>query len=69
MIVCVCRAVSDRQILALAGQGLSSEEVMARTGAGTCCGSCRPAVTRLVMLGRPRAEGAPAEAARQRDAA
>lgn len=69
MIVCVCRAVSDRQILDLASQGLSPEQVMARTGAGTCCGTCRPTVARLVMLGRPAGAPARADVERQRDAA
>jgi len=69
MIVCVCQAISDRQILGLASQGLSPEQVMARTGAGGCCGSCRPAVTQLVLLGMPRAETARAAAECQREAA
>ncbi len=69
MIVCVCRAVSDRKILELAGQGLSPEQVMARTGAGSCCGTCRPAVARLVLLGQPRADPVVAQAERGRDAA
>lgn len=69
MIVCVCRAVSDRKILELAGQGLSAEQVMARTGAGNCCGTCRPTVDRLVLLGQPRAEPVAVQAERGRDAA
>ncbi|BDG07959.1 (2Fe-2S)-binding protein [Anaeromyxobacter paludicola] len=71
MIVCVCRAVSDRLIHELAAQGLSPEQVMARTGAGSCCGACRPTVSRLVQLARPaaHAERARPEQVRPLDAA
>jgi len=42
MIVCSCRAVSDRVIGKAIDQGASTvDEVSAATGAGTKCGSCR----------------------------
>lgn len=44
MIVCVCKAVSDRQIRAAANSGrCSSVRDLARElGVGTCCGKCLP---------------------------
>ena len=49
MIVCICRNVSERAICRLVAEGASSaDEVAARSGAGTRCGSCRAAVARLV---------------------
>ncbi len=45
MIVCCCRAVSDRAIARAIDQGASTvDEVSAATGAGTRCGSCRPQI-------------------------
>ena len=41
MIVCLCRAVSDREIRALVDQGAGSmAEVRAACGVGECCGKC-----------------------------
>ncbi len=43
MIVCVCKAVSDKSIRRMADEGLSSvREISAQTGLGTCCGVCVP---------------------------
>lgn len=43
MIVCVCKAVSDRTIRRAVGEGLSSlRELSRETGLGTCCGKCVP---------------------------
>lgn len=43
MIVCVCKAVSDRSIRRAVGEGLSSlRELSRETGLGTCCGKCVP---------------------------
>jgi bacterioferritin-associated ferredoxin len=42
MVVCVCRKVSDRQIVNLIQAGADSwEAVQLETGAGTCCGRCQ----------------------------
>ncbi|MCW1382888.1 molybdopterin-dependent oxidoreductase [Novosphingobium sp. KCTC 2891] len=48
-IVCVCHGVGTKAILAAAGAGACSvAAVGAATAAGTNCGSCRPAIARLL---------------------
>jgi len=43
MIVCVCKAVSERHIRsAVKGGALSMRDLSRRTGLGTCCGKCVP---------------------------
>ena len=43
MIVCVCKAVSDRQIRAAVRDGANSLRHLTRDlGVGTCCGKCLP---------------------------
>jgi bacterioferritin-associated ferredoxin len=43
MIVCVCKAVSDRQIRQAANCGATRVRDLARDlGVGTCCGKCLP---------------------------
>ena len=43
MIVCVCKAVSDRQIRAAVKGGAASLRDLTRDlGLGTCCGKCLP---------------------------
>jgi bacterioferritin-associated ferredoxin len=43
MIVCVCKAVSDRQIRSAVKGGASSLRDLTRDlGVGTCCGKCLP---------------------------
>jgi bacterioferritin-associated ferredoxin len=42
MLVCVCKAVSDRDVARAIADGAASVDEIARcTGAGTECGSCR----------------------------
>ena len=56
MIVCHCRAVSDRAIRASIRDGASTIDVVsAETGANTCCGGCEPTVARILEeeLGTP----------------
>ena len=49
MIVCHCKAVSDREIKrSLMGGAGSVNDVGDATGAGTKCGRCRPVVHDLV---------------------
>jgi bacterioferritin-associated ferredoxin len=49
VIVCSCRAVSDRTVAAAIASGASSvDEVAARCGAGSRCGGCWPEVERLL---------------------
>jgi len=43
MIVCVCKAVSDRHIRAAVKAGASSlRDITRELGVGTCCGKCVP---------------------------
>jgi bacterioferritin-associated ferredoxin len=50
MYVCVCRAVSDRDIRESVHQGASSlEEVKARLPVASCCGCCEQTVRELVQ--------------------
>lgn len=66
MIVCICRAVSDKHIRRAAAEGVTSlRELSRETGLGTCCGKCVPqarevlaaaqssAPVRLADLGMP----------------
>jgi len=48
-VVCVCHGIGTNQILAQAEQGaVTVAEVGRACGAGTNCGSCRPAIARLL---------------------
>jgi bacterioferritin-associated ferredoxin len=43
MIVCICKAVSDRHIRAAVEDGATRlQQVSRQTGLGTCCGKCLP---------------------------
>ncbi len=59
MIVCSCHAVSERTLRAEAAAGLSHDEVVAVTRAGTDCGHCRETVADIVA-----ARGGPCRGAR-----
>lgn len=49
MIVCVCRAVSDRQIRSSLRQGAETmSQLRAELGVTTCCGKCGPRVRELL---------------------
>ena len=49
MIVCSCRAVSDREIRRLARAGAASPRAIADAcGAGSCCGGCRLTVAAIL---------------------
>lgn len=64
MIVCICKAVSDRHIRAAVENGASRvQEISRLTGLGTCCGKCLPEAKAAVAhcLGRQR------EVSRQRE--
>jgi bacterioferritin-associated ferredoxin len=54
MIVCLCRAVSDRAIRTAAAVGLTLAEIGRATGAGSDCGRCADAVARVVAEPGPR---------------
>lgn len=58
MIVCICRAVSDRAIRAARDGGAGSVEAIgAATGAGTCCGCCRGTIAGILAEPRAAAPG------------
>ena len=49
MIVCHCRAVSDRVLREAVRRGHASvDAVVEQTGAGSCCGGCLPNVHEIV---------------------
>ena len=49
MIVCICRAVCDRELKTTIAHGARSlDEVERACGAGGDCGSCRPDIERLL---------------------
>jgi bacterioferritin-associated ferredoxin len=51
MLVCHCHAINDRTIRRCVDNGARSEdEVRQACGAGSSCGSCRPAIDRLIEL-------------------
>ncbi len=49
MIVCVCRAVSDREIRARLRDGMRSlSQLRSELGVASCCGKCGPRLRELV---------------------
>lgn len=49
MIVCHCRAVSDRAIRASVREGAATLEAVSEcTGAAQCCGGCEPMVAEII---------------------
>jgi bacterioferritin-associated ferredoxin len=67
MKICVCRDVSDRDLRAAVRCGRTIDEVVAATGAGSDCGACEEALSRLAEAAR--AEGVVALCAAQKRAA
>lgn len=71
MIVCICKAVSDRRIRSAVGEGaISLRDLSRELGLGTCCGKCVPQAREVLseaLAGQPipaarRATGAGAGA-------
>ena len=55
MYVCICHAVTDRTIRDSARGGVADlDHLAAVTGAGSCCGQCRPLA--LAIIEETRAE-------------
>ncbi len=54
-LICHCRLISDRQVIAEISSGACTvEDVQARCGAATRCGGCLPAIEMLVAaVGEP----------------
>jgi bacterioferritin-associated ferredoxin len=62
MIVCICKAVSDRHIRAAVDDGATCMRDLTRElGIGTCCGKCVPeartVLSESLSLGEARAQG------------
>lgn len=56
MFVCVCNAVTDREIREHARRGVESlEELRMRTGCADCCGQCADEAESILMTTRPAA--------------
>lgn len=50
MFVCICNAVTDRQVEHAVAEGADALDTLAaRTGAGACCGSCRPLLLEIIQ--------------------
>ena len=67
MFICVCKAVSDKRIAQLAGEGVVSlRELVRQTGLGTGCGKCVPEAREHLRRCTPAAalETSPDELAR-----
>ena len=60
MIICVCKAVSDRHIRSAVKGGASSlRDLTRQLGLGTCCGKCLPEARATLSASlEPRAESA-----------
>ena len=53
MLICLCRAVSDRDVKHAIQQGARRVRCVGqRTGAGTCCGSCRVDLHSMLKVAR-----------------
>ncbi len=53
-VLCHCERVSDRAVRKAVAAGASSvDDVSERTGAGLCCGGCRPAIEEVLAQGAP----------------
>jgi len=55
MYVCICKAVTDKQIRAAKEAGADSfEAIQAELGVATCCGRCEPMARELIGDGKPQ---------------
>ncbi|HXU72946.1 MAG TPA: (2Fe-2S)-binding protein [Polyangia bacterium] len=70
MIVCLCRAVSERTIAAKIAEGARTPaDLAARCGAGTGCGACVASLERICSRACGPDERAACDAASSTDAA
>ena len=59
MYVCVCQAITDRQIKSAVSAGVGSVEMLRDTlGVASCCGSCESAAERLITDTQAEMRGA-----------
>ncbi|NLR73843.1 MULTISPECIES: bacterioferritin-associated ferredoxin [Leeia] len=55
MYVCICKAVTDRQISQAVADGVSSmRELRMTLGVASCCGKCAPDARALLLEGLAR---------------
>lgn len=55
MYVCVCNAVTDKQIIKAANQGASSlRDLREQLNVGTCCGRCASCARSLLRDNQPQ---------------
>lgn len=58
MYVCICNAVTERQIRALAEQGISTMAELSRVnGCSTTCGSCLEDAEQILQASQPSRKG------------
>ena len=51
MYICLCNAVTERQIRSLAAEGVATlDELQSITGCGDTCGSCHEAATQTLRI-------------------
>lgn len=61
MYICVCNAITDREIRQCAELGVRSlDDLRASLGVATCCGKCAPAATQILTERAASAERQPA---------
>ena len=54
MIVCICKAVSEKRIRRAANEGVVSlRELSRELGVGTCCGKCVPQAREILASAIP----------------
>jgi bacterioferritin-associated ferredoxin len=54
MIVCICKAVSDKAIRRAANEGVVTlRELSRELGVGTCCGKCVPQAREILTAAIP----------------
>ncbi|MCC2655512.1 MAG: (2Fe-2S)-binding protein [Panacagrimonas sp.] len=54
MIVCICKAVSDKRIRHAANEGVVTlRELSRELGLGTCCGKCVPQAREILANAMP----------------
>ncbi len=55
MIVCICKAVSDKRIRRAASEGVTTlRELSRKLGVGTCCGKCVPQAREVLSAAIPQ---------------
>jgi len=60
MYICVCNAVTDRDIRAAAAAGVDDfVDLQERLGVSTCCGACRDDAQACLNSARPGADSLP----------